>query len=177
MNPAPPVTSTRIGRGSSAGQDGLAPDGVVLEAETPHALRLVEVAGVEDQRRRSRPRSRSRFRYLNSFHSVSERHPVGSRGRLVGRLAEDHAGRHHRAARSPSPPGRRRGPGRPPRGAPDHLEALGLAHVVGVGLERQAQHRDRLVLERAQRLARSSRPGGAARSRLISTTERSSLKS
>src|SRR3989442_8422893 len=47
MKPAPPVTRTRNGA-SSGRQDGLASDGVVLEAEPAHALRLVEVATVED---------------------------------------------------------------------------------------------------------------------------------
>src|SRR2546429_9732367 len=47
MKPAPPVTRTRNGA-SSGRQDGLASDGVVLEAEPAHALRLVEVAPVED---------------------------------------------------------------------------------------------------------------------------------
>src|SRR5438876_11205744 len=47
MKPAPPVTRTRNGA-SSGRQDGLASDGVVLEAEPTHSLRLAEFASVDD---------------------------------------------------------------------------------------------------------------------------------
>ena len=50
MKPAPPVTSTRIGAVLRPGMHGLAPDRVVLEAEAAHALGLVDVAAVEDDR-------------------------------------------------------------------------------------------------------------------------------
>src|SRR6185436_17689083 len=57
MNPAAPVTSTRIvalrlvpGDRSSGRQDGLAADRVVLEAQPAHPLGLPEVAAVEDHR-------------------------------------------------------------------------------------------------------------------------------
>src|SRR5690349_12610403 len=57
MNPATPVTSTRIvalrlvcsARGSG-GQDGLAADRVVLEPQAAHPLRLPDVAAVEEHR-------------------------------------------------------------------------------------------------------------------------------
>src|SRR5438128_1615072 len=49
MNPAPPVIRIRMTRRPrSGGEDRPTADGVVLEAEAPHALRLPEVAPVED---------------------------------------------------------------------------------------------------------------------------------
>src|SRR5262245_30854906 len=47
MKPAPPVTRMRTG---SARDHGAAPDGVVLEPEPAHPLRLVEVAPVDEER-------------------------------------------------------------------------------------------------------------------------------
>src|SRR5713101_3522744 len=56
MNPAPPVTSTRIA--ALRRPDGLAADRVVLEAEPPHAFGLPEVPAIEDDRApHSRPQS------------------------------------------------------------------------------------------------------------------------
>src|SRR5712692_7672435 len=69
MKPAPPVTRTRT-RAASGRQDGLASDGVVLEAEPAHALRLVEVATVEDDGAAQEAAEPLEVRYLNSFHSV-----------------------------------------------------------------------------------------------------------
>src|SRR5262252_1013620 len=46
MNPAPPVTSTRIA--GLRAEHALAPDRVVLEAQTPHALGRPKVTTVED---------------------------------------------------------------------------------------------------------------------------------
>src|ERR1700731_550368 len=87
MKPAPPVTRTRIGPSSSAGQDGLAPDGVVLEAEPPHALGLIEVAGVEDQRAAQESPQTVQVQVLELVPLGEQGDPVRARGRLVGRLA------------------------------------------------------------------------------------------
>src|SRR2546425_3032189 len=51
MKPAPPVIRTRIGADPPSGGRGRpAADRVVREAETAHALRLPEIAAVEDDR-------------------------------------------------------------------------------------------------------------------------------
>jgi hypothetical protein len=44
----------------------------------------------------------------------------------------------------------------------DHLEALGLAHVVGVGLEGEPEHGDRLVVEGTQGLGYALHEVGGA---------------
>jgi len=64
MKPAPPVTITRTGSAPSAGQDGLAPAGVVLEPSRPHALGLVGLRG-RDSAARSSPGAGPQFRHLN----------------------------------------------------------------------------------------------------------------
>src|SRR2546422_4928718 len=52
MKPAPPVTRMRMDprRCRSGREDRLAPDRVVLEPQSAHALRLVDVSPVEDER-------------------------------------------------------------------------------------------------------------------------------
>src|SRR5437762_11585157 len=62
MNPAAPVTRTRMcgprGRSPLGRLDGLAADGVVLEAQAPHPFGLPEVAAVEEDgaaHRRAQP--------------------------------------------------------------------------------------------------------------------------
>src|SRR2546428_4353327 len=91
MNPAPPVTSTRTAAASGR-QDRLAPDGVVLEAETSHALRLVEVAAVEDQGPSQQSAQPLQVEEPELVPLGEEHHRVRPLRRLVGRVAEGDAG-------------------------------------------------------------------------------------
>ena len=127
--------------------------------------------------RRSRPRRRSRFRYLNSFHSVTQDHRVRALGRLVGASRRTSRPRAAGLARCPSPPGRRRARGR--RAAwssrtTSRLLASRMSSVLGL----KARPSTAIVLSSSGPSAlRIMSTRWAARSRLISTTERSSLKS
>src|SRR5215467_2313417 len=91
MKPAPPVTRTRTGA-SSGRQNGLASDGVVLEAEPAHALRLVEVATVEDDGTAQEAAEPLQVEVLELVPLRDEHGRLGSLGRLVGRLREGHRG-------------------------------------------------------------------------------------
>src|SRR5438552_11980151 len=149
MKPAAAVT--RAGNGASSGrQDGLASDGVVLEAEPAHALRLVEVASVEDDGAAQEAAEALEVEVLELVPLRDEHGGVRPLGRLVRRAREGDAG-------GQEGPGIVHGHGviGPDARARlveemDDLDALGLAHVVGVGLEGQTQHGHYLVVERAK---------------------------
>src|SRR5215470_16502347 len=85
MKPAPPVTRTRMASGRD---DGLAPDRVVLEAESAHALRLPEVAPVEDERPPEQPPQPLEVQVLELVPLRDEGDGVGALRRRVGRIAE-----------------------------------------------------------------------------------------
>src|SRR5436190_23992147 len=150
MNPAPPVTSARIA--GVGGQDGLAADRVVLEAQAPHSLGLPQVAAVEDHRPaqdREEPLEVEELEFV----------PLGDEGDRVGvgrggvrRVAIDDARRQHAL-------GVLHGDGvvSADLGAEldetrDDLDRLRLAHVVRVRLEGEAQDGDALVVQRRERL-------------------------
>src|SRR5581483_10441449 len=149
MKPAAPVTRTRI---RSGGQGGLAADGVVLEAEPAHPLRLPEVAPVEDQRAPQRRAQSLEIEELELVPFRHQRHGVGAGGRLVRRLAVRHAGGQylarvvggHRVVRAHA--------GAALHEPRDDLDRLRLAHVVGVRLERQTEDGDHAAFHRVQRL-------------------------
>src|SRR5216683_1642522 len=89
--PAPPVTRI-FTRALSGRQDGLPSDRVVLEAEASHALRLPEVARVDDHRAlklAAQPLEVEVFELVPLRH---QHHRVGAFGRLVGRVAERDGG-------------------------------------------------------------------------------------
>src|SRR6266511_2438920 len=146
MKPAPPVTRT-FTRALSGRQDGLPSDRVILEAEATHALRLPEVAPVEDQGALELAAQPLEVEVLELVPLRHQHHRVGAVGRLVGRVAERDGGRQEplRIVHGRRVVGADPGAGRVQE--LDDLHALGLAHVVGVGLEGQTQDRDRLVVE------------------------------
>src|SRR6266545_4686158 len=152
MKPAPPVTSTRTAP-SSDGQDGLSPDRVVLEAEAPHALRLVEVPPVENERAAHQAPQPLQIEKPELVPLGDQGDRVRPLGGIIGRLAEGDAGGQeplgiaigHRIVGADARARRLE--------LADDLEALGVAHVVGIRLEREPQDGDRLVIQRPQRLA------------------------
>src|SRR5437762_972585 len=149
--PAPPVTRT-FTRALSGREDGLPSDRVVLEAEASHALRLPEIAPVEDHGALELAAQTLEVEVLELVPLRHQHHCVGAVGRLVGRLAEGDGGRQEplRVVHGRRVVGAYPGPGRVEK--LDHLHALGLAHVVGVRLEGQAQDRHRLVVQWAEGL-------------------------
>src|SRR6266511_1056318 len=92
MKPAPPVTRT-FTRALSGRQDGLPSDRVILEAEATHALRLPEVAPVEDQGALELAAQPLEVEVLELVPLRHQHHRVGAVGRLVGRVAERDGGR------------------------------------------------------------------------------------
>src|SRR3989304_2511704 len=85
MKPAPPVTKTRIERLS--GENRPAADRVILEAQPPHAVGLVEVPAVEDH---GAPHERAQALEVQELELVplgDEREGGGLLGGLVGRGA------------------------------------------------------------------------------------------
>src|SRR6266581_2850066 len=146
MKPAPPVTRI-FTRAPSGRQDGLPSDRVVLEAEAPHAVRLPEVAPVEDHSALEQAPQALEVEVLELVPLRDQHHRVRAVRRFVRRVAEGHAGRQerpgvvHRRGIVGADPGPRRVE------ELDDLDALGLTHVVGVGLERQAEDGDRLVVQ------------------------------
>ena len=146
--PAPPVTRTRHARHRHRG-----PTPGVASSRRPSQLRAARrrCAGRPSVCRSHEPRaSRSKSSARNSFHSVAMTSASAPCGAVVGVAARSRR-REERLARSPSPPGRRRAPRRPPSSRPSTIGERGrLADVVGVGLEGEAEHRDRLAGERAR---------------------------
>ena len=156
MNPAAPVTRIRIAlrhrSGGSAAEDGLAADRVVLESQAPHPLGFPQVAAVEDHRPPHGGPQPLEVQELELVPLGDQRDRVGAGRPPRRRIAVRHAGGQRRA---------RVGHGHrvvgPHDGAGlqqplDDLDRLGLAHVVGVGLEGQAEHGHDLAVERPQRL-------------------------
>src|SRR5713226_5771132 len=149
--PAPPVTRI-FTRALSGRQDGLPSDRVVLEAEAPHAVGLPEVAPVEDHGVLEQAPQALEVEVLEFVPLRDQHHRVRAVRRFVRRIAEGHAGRQERlgVVHGHGIVGADPGPRRVEE--LDDLDALGLAHVVGVGLERQAEDGDRLVVQRPEGL-------------------------
>src|SRR5574341_1046822 len=151
MKPAPPVTRTRT-PAPSGRQDGLPSDRVVLEPEAAHPLRLPEVTPVEDHGTLEQAAQALEVEVLELVPFRHQQQRVRALGRLIRRVAEGHTGRQETlgVVHGRRVVGADLGAGRVEK--LDDLDALGLAHIVRVWLEGQAQHRDRLVVERAQSL-------------------------
>src|SRR2546426_12615953 len=129
MNPAPPVTSTRIA--VLRRPDGLAADRVVVEAEPPHAFGLPEVPAIEDDRAPHRRPQSLEVQELELVPLRDEGDAVGPgrRGvRGVGVLdyRRQHLPRVRHGHRVVSADGRAQLD--EPR---DHLAGPGFAHVIG----------------------------------------------
>src|SRR5574342_611548 len=86
-NPAPPVTRTRT-RARSARQDGFPSDRMVLDAEPAHALRLPEVAPVEDHGTLEEAAQALEVEVLELVPLRHEHDRVRALGRLVRGVAE-----------------------------------------------------------------------------------------
>ena len=130
----------RDGRGSSVARLGPA-DAVIGEARPRHLLGIEDVAQVDDARLAHHLLVRRGSRPRNSCHSVITTSTSAPRSRLVGVLAKVDA-RQQLARLASCPRDRRRRSWRPPPAAPARCRATGVAHVVGVGLEGEAQHAD-----------------------------------
>ncbi len=137
-------------------------DRMVLEAETAHALRLPQIAPVEDGGALELPAQSLEVQVSKLVPLCHEHHGVRAVRRRIGRITEgDEGGKE--APRIVH--GRRivHAHARPRRVQElNHLEALGLAHIVGIGLEGQAEHGHRLVVEGAQGLGDALHEVGGA---------------
>ena len=129
------------GGGPRAGCRGRCRDSAGLRAPPRRRCRCCAGRPAPGAARIEAMRFRSSAR--NSSHSVTIASASRAGCRLVGIVRERHL-RQAAAAPVPSLPDRRRAPSRRHPAAPGSTPATGrVAHVVGVGLERQPQHRHR----------------------------------
>src|SRR5712691_8760633 len=94
MKPAPPVIRILIAPGAfrSGGKDRPTADGVILEAEPPHALRLPEISPIENGGTAHRRAQALQVEELELVPLRDERDGIGAGGCGIRRVGELHAG-------------------------------------------------------------------------------------